>query len=402
MPEKTLLASEQAPATASVTIMEKPGSTIDAAQVRAITHLVASSVEGLRPENVVVVDVSGNMLASGESTSDSSAIAQVDTRRAAELQTAHELQQKVQNILDRALGPNKSVVQASVSMNWTEKETTTQAYDPATSAIRSSQQVMETYTTTQGTLEGIPGATSNLPTGSSSTSSNGQGVSYTRTDSTVNYEVTQIQTHQVDTPGQINKLSLSVLVDVITDTNQLASLRNVIGAAAGIDEARGDVLVVESLAFDRSYYTTQAADIKTSQNRDLYTNIAEIAVGVIATAAILWYVMRLLKNLRLSSSEAWTPVLKPVSEMALPSPGSRPQFGAGFDKGAEKYGRLAEGNARSQSPAHEKRMPKIELPTISPEFDQLQKAVTDLVESDPSSIAEAIQLWLTEDDHHNG
>jgi flagellar M-ring protein FliF len=409
LPEKSLLASEQAPTTASVTIMQRAGAQLDASQVRAITHLVASSVEGLQPENVVVVDVNGNMLASGNSSGESGVLAQTDTRRSAELQVAGELESKVQRILDKALGPNKSVVQASVALDWTQRETTTQSYDPATTAVRSSQDVTETYTTTQGTLDGIPGATSNLPPGATSSTGSGQGINYSRNESTVNYEVTQVNSHQIDTPGEIKKVSLSVLVDVITDTAQLDTLRNVIGAAAGIDETRGDVLAVESLAFDRSFYNTQVADMEAIQQKNMYYQIAEIAAGVLALAAILWYVQRLLKNLRLASSEAWTPVLRPVSEMALGSPAYRSQIGASSERQPSQFEHLAGALAAQSDPtkqgssqAADRRMPKIDIPAISPEFEKLQRAVADTVESDPSSIAEAIQLWLNEDENRNG
>jgi flagellar M-ring protein FliF len=409
IPEKSLIASDQAPTTASVTIKQSAGAQLDAGQVRAITHLVASSVEGLQPENVVVVDVSGKMLASGEATGESGALAQTDTRRSAELQVANELENKVQQILDKALGPNKSVVQANVALDWTQRETTTQSFDPATNAIRSSQDVTEVYTTTEGTLDGIPGAASNLPSGTSSTSSSGQGINYARNESTKNYEVTQINSHQIETPGEIKKISLSVLVDVITNTTQLDTLKNVIGAAAGIDTTRGDVIAVESLAFDRSYIDTQVAEMEVSQQKNLYYQIAEIAAAVLAMIGILWYVQKLLKNLRLASSEAWTPVLLPVSEMALPSPGSRSQIGSRTESNrAQLYQsnnsmatrNESESNAFTRSP--ERRSHKIDVPTLSPEFEKLQKAVSDTVDNDPSSIAEAIQLWLNEDEHRNG
>ncbi len=68
-PEKTLLTAEQSPTTASVMLQLNPGKTLDQTQVQAITHLVASSIEGLKPENVVVVDSSGRMLASGTGSS---------------------------------------------------------------------------------------------------------------------------------------------------------------------------------------------------------------------------------------------------------------------------------------------------------------------------------------------
>lgn len=415
LPEKTLLASEQSPATASVTIMEKPGMSLDAAQVRAITHLVASSVEGLRPENVVVVDVHGNMLASGEGTESNSLTAQTDTRRAAELAAASQLERKVQGILDKALGPNKSVVQASVLLDWTQRETTRQTVDPTQSAVRSEQNIQEVYTTTNGSIEGVPGATTNLPPGGEASLNGGGGVMYNRSESVVNYEITQIQTHEIEAPGEIQRISLSVLVDGITDTQQLETLQTVIAAAAGIDETRGDSIAVEALAFDHTYVESQVAEMEAAQRQNLYFRIAEIAAAVILLALILWYVLRLLKNLKLASAQAWAPIMKPVSEMALPSGLSQyPSYSPGLEQLAAGAGEAlqaipaggvtAQGLAveSSSMPSMERKLPKIELPTISPEYEQLQKTLDEIAESDPAGIAEAIQLWLAEDERRNG
>ncbi len=412
IPEKTLLSSEQKPATASVTIMEKPGMSLDAAQVRAITHLVASSVEGLRPENVVVVDVHGNMLASGEG-SEGSLTAQTDTRRAAELAASSQLERKVQGILDKALGPNKSVVQASVLLDWTQRETTRQTFDPTQSVVRSEQNIQEVYTTTNGSIEGVPGATTNLPPGGEASLSGGGGVAYNRTESVINYEITQVQTHEIEVPGEIQRISLSVLVDGITDTQKLEALQSVIAAAAGIDEQRGDLIAVEALAFDRSYVETQMAEMQAAERQNLYFRIAEIAAAVILLALILWYVMRVLKNLKLASAEAWVPIMKPVSEMALTAGvGQYPTYSIGLDQlgaGAEgaaqgipAAGFTPQGLPVEAPPPPERKMPKIELPTLSPEYEQLQKTLDEVAEGDPASIAEAIQLWLAEDERRNG
>jgi len=414
IPEKTLLTSEQSPATASVTIMEKPGMSLDAAQVRAITHLVASSVEGLQPENVVVVDVHGNMLASGEGMESGSLTAQTDTRRAAEAAASSQLERKVQGILDKALGPNKSVVQASVVLDWTQRETTRQTYDPTQSVVRSEQNIQEVYTTTNGSIEGVPGATTNLPPGGEASLTGGGGVAYNRTESVVNYEITQVQTHEIEAPGEIQRISLSVLVDGITDTQKLEALQSVIAAAAGIDEQRGDTIAVQALAFDRTYVETQIAEMEAAERENLYFRIGEIAAGVILIALILWYVMRVLKNLKLASAEAWVPVMKPVSEMALPSGvGQAPSYSITYDQlgmgtegmpqGVPGAGYTPQGlPSETPTPAPERKMPKIELPTLSPEYEQLQKTLDEVAESDPASIAEAIQLWLAEDERRNG
>jgi flagellar M-ring protein FliF len=406
-PEKTLLASEQVAPTASVTIKEKPGASLDTAQVTSITHLVASAVEGMQPENVVVVDVNGNMLASGDTSSDANSSAQSDSQRVAETLAARELQRKVQDLLDKSLGPNKSVVQTSVTLDWTQREKTTQSYDPITAAIRSSQDVTETYTTTNTTLAGVPGATSNLPTTvAGGTTTNGGNVNYNREESTKNYELTQIESHEVEAPGAVKRIALSVLVDGVTDAQQLATLKNVIAAAAGIDQTRGDLLAVETLAFDHTYTETQAADLAASQKNDLYFQIGTAVAIVLALALLMWYIQRLLANLRLRNAEAWTPILRPVAEMALP--------GAMGSMGPSLVGREMPAMPQIDSSIarvapepvlpepKQIQLPKIDIPALSEEDEKLAEILQELADREPANVASIIQLWLSEDDRRNG
>ncbi len=407
-PERTLLASDQAPTTASVTVQEKAGQHIDATQVQAITHLLASSVEGLKPENVVVVDMNGNLLASGQASEENLQLTKSDDRRMAETLASRDLKTKVQDILDKALGPNKSVVQASVVLDWTQRETTTQAFQPTESALRSVQTVTEVYTGTADNLAGIPGAATNLPQLSNTGTISGTSpVLYARRENTSNYEITEVNSKSVETPGQVKRISLSVLVDGVTDQAQLASMRSVISAAAGIDTLRGDTLAVESLTFDRSYYDTQAAQLKSDEQTQLYIQIGLVAAGVLLLLLILWYIMRLLSNLRLASAEAWTPILKPVSELTAPT------SAAALPLGARSADSLAAGDMFSatqtgkvetmpepkpQQPARpEFKLPKVEVsqaPTA--EQEQIQQAIDQLAEDDPAALADVIQMWLKE------
>jgi flagellar M-ring protein FliF len=389
-PDKTLLSGDQNPTTASITLQEKPGAQIDASQVQAITHLVASSVEGLKPENVVVVDVNGNLLASGSIDGETSMAAQSDSHQAVEQAAAANIQKKVQTILDSALGPNRSVVKANVTMDWTQRETTQQSYDPSATAVRSSQLMSETYTTDGTQMGGIPGASSNLPPIASVLTNTQQAGLYQHNEKTINYEITQVQSHEVATPGKIEKVSLSVLVDGVTDPNQLSALKSVIGAAAGIDETRGDTLAIQSMTFDRSYSEQQAADMNASQRNDLYIRIGEVVLGAIALLALLWYVQRLLSNIRLASSRNWKPILKPVAEIAGPmaSMGAPMEMAAMLDAAGKEARPLSEPKSRYEVP----------VPVISEEDEHLQRLVVKLAGEDPSTVAEIIQMWLNEDE----
>ncbi len=413
-PERTLLASDQAPTTASVTVQEKIGQQIDDVQVRAITHLVASSVEGMKPENVVVVDMNGNLLASGQPSEQTLSLNQTDDRRVAETLAARDLKAKVQDILDKALGPNKSVVQSSVVLDWTQRETTTQAFQPTQSALRSIQTVTEVYTGTADNLAGIPGAATNLPQVSNTGTVSGTSpLLYARHENTSNYEITEVNSKAIETPGQIKRISLSVLVDGVTDQAQLTSMRSVIAAAAGIDSARGDTLAVESLAFDRTYYEDQAAQLKSDQQNDLYLQIGLAAAGVLLLLLVLWYIMRLLSNLRLVSAEAWTPILKPVSELTAPAEAAAPSLPQGKPKPEElsalagdtltavqngKVETMPEPKPQFTLPAKpEFKLPKLEAAQApTPEQEQIQQAIDQLADEDPAALADVIQMWLKE------
>jgi flagellar M-ring protein FliF len=408
-PEKTLLSEDQAPTTAAITIREKAGQHLNVAQIKAITHLAASSIEALKPENVVVVDADGNLLASGSQDGGVSAdLAQNDSQHAAEQAASFELKTKVEDLLGKALGPNRSVVQASVVMDWTQRETTSQGYDPTTATIRSSQLVTEVYTTTGGLVGGVPGASSNLPTMTGATSGEDQNTQYARSEETTNFEITQTEVKEVKAPGEIQRISLSVLVDGVTDTVQLEKLQAVIGAAAGINQTRGDLLAVQSLDFDRSYYETQAAELEAQTQTDLYWQIGVMAAGALLLFLLLWYVQRLLTNLRLTSAQAWTPVMKPVAEMALPQPSfSMAGLGAADGMGelplsqpvaSGSFPGLGSVQPEPKQPEPIKiTLPQIEVPQISAEEEQMQRLLIQMAEENPAAVAEIIQMWLNEE-----
>ncbi|EKE22300.1 MAG: Flagellar M-ring protein FliF [uncultured bacterium] len=386
VPEKTLLSSTQDEPTASIMIKTKSGTALEAGQVRAITHLVAASIEGLKSENVVVVDSEGNMLASGATTgAEAAAAAVTDSRRTAELAAAKDIQYKAQQMLDSVLGPDKAIVQANVTLDWTQREVTSQTFDPTPSAIRSSSVSSETYTTDGSTTGGVPGATSNLPTPVATTTSGSGSTNYQKTDTTTNYELASTQSHEIIEPGQIKQISVSVLVDSITDPTQLNVLKNAVSAAVGIDATRGDSLSVESIVFDRTYYTDQAEELDAASKTNMYIKYGEIGGAVLLFVILLLYVQKLLKNLKLASNDAWVPVMKNVSDNALRAPQMAPMISPTIP-----VPQMATIATPVEMPAPKQK--------ISPEDEQMQKVMTRLSEDSPASVAEIIQLWLAEDE----
>ncbi len=394
-PEKTLLASDQAPTTASITIQEKPGRQLDAGQIRAITYMTANAVEGLTPENVVVVDTNGVVLASGTSDGSSGSISQVDSRRAAELAAANDVQKKVKALLDTALGPNKSVVQASVRLDWSDQEITTTTFQPTPNAIRSSQKTTETYTLDNTGTGGVAGATANLPTPvAGTTTTTGTPTLYERSEETINYEVAQVENRQIIKPGMVDNISLSVLVDGIEDQQQLQTLQTAIAAAAGIDQQRGDQISVQSLAFDQTYKQAQTEEMAVADRTRIITLVAEIIGGLLLLAALFWYISRLLKNLKVASVSVWEPVLKPAPELTG-------MAGGGLELAASTAGQqpapgLSAAAAKSSNLLQEATA-RISPKTTTAEEQKMQALITRLAEDNPASVADVIQMWLNQD-----
>jgi flagellar M-ring protein FliF len=403
-----------------VTLQTKSGRSLDNNQVQAITHLVASSVEGLKPANVVVVDTQGNLLASGDTASGAGGSgSQATDQRAAEQAAARQVQQKVQAMLDSVLGPNKSVVQASVSMDWSSKDTTTQTYDPTPSAVRSSQHVQESYTTAGSTTGGIPGLQSNLPT-AVPTLANGQTpLEYQHSEDTNNYELSQTQTHEVVTPGTIKQISLAVLVDGVSDTGQLNAIRSAAGAAAGIDTNRGDNLSVQSLKFDRSYYDEQQAAMDSAARTDLYTRIGTGVAAALLLAGLLWYFSRLVRRMHQTSSDTWKPLMVPGggAPPLLQGAGAQPALTGSLEALASVEAALQsapppagslpkEASAfKETKPAKESRPAKENKPAgpeaqqrdvLAKEMEQMQRGLAHVTEENPATVAEIIQMWMHE------
>jgi flagellar M-ring protein FliF len=391
-PEKTLLSGDQSPTTASVIIKKKSGGAIDSAQVKAIANLVAFSVEGLAPENVVIVDANRNAMVSlgGEEVENVSS--QTDNQRAAEIAAASEIQSKVQNLLDSILGPNRSAVEASVVMDWSQKEVTSNIYDPTQTVLRSEQTITEGYGDPNETTSGVPGAASNLPTPVATPTAETGTSNYYHSEQVANYEISQTQTREVFAPGKIQKVSLAVMVDSVTDEAQLESITSAVMAAAGIDTARGDTVAVNTMEFDRSYFEEQQVALAETEKSDQYMQIGIAAGAGVLLLVLFIYFARVLRNIRMASQAAWKPILMPVSAAAALQNGQASSTPAVVPDAVQ--------NALTEpaKPAEPVDSRIAQDGKGFPEDEQRARMISRLTEESPATIAEIIQIWLAEDE----
>lgn len=234
--------------TASITVTTASGS-LPEVQARALRHLVAAAVPGLVPEAVAVIDTVGGLIA-GEDDAQ-----RPDTAAAAR---AAEIRGNVERLLAARVGAGKAVVEVSVDLVTEREQITERRFDPqGRVAISSETEERSGSSTDPG---GQVTVASNLPDGDAAA---GAGKSQnTETKERVNYEVSETQRELLRSPGAIRRLSVAVLIDgqeltaadgTVTQQpraeEELVVLRELVASAVGLDETRGDVLTLKSLAF---------------------------------------------------------------------------------------------------------------------------------------------------------
>lgn len=272
IPEPELFEEKEKDATASVVVKLKSGERLSPSQIKGIVHLVAHSVEGLKTDNVEVIDIHGNVL------SDSIGKPFGTTKLEAQKEYERHLKRSIESMLERVLGPDKAVARVTAYLDFSKKEENSEIYRPVVGKEgipRSEQSVEEKFKGTGVAPGGVPGVTSNIPgyPGAS------QG-EYQRREQTTNYEVSKIKSHVLQAPGDVLRLSVAIIVDT-AQTNltprRISELQKVAGAAVGIDAKRGDQIEVIGMAFSTEIDDKERAE-RMREMRILYEKVAILLV----------------------------------------------------------------------------------------------------------------------------
>ncbi len=246
LPKESVFLTEKTSPSASVTVRLKPGRKLSDAQVDGIVHLVANSVEGMLPENVMIVDNAGNILS--RYTNDSGPGKAVSSQMEYQARLETDLSNRIQTMLERVLGQGKSVVRVSAEIDFSLMEKTEEIFDPDSQVIRSVQRQSEKTPTPQVAGENPEGGM------------NGEGRE--RSDEIINYEINKVLSKTVLPTGDIRRLSIAVAVDGIYEKDQsgkdvfqqrpkkeLDSLEDLVRKSAGFVAGRGDQVVMTCMPF---------------------------------------------------------------------------------------------------------------------------------------------------------
>ncbi len=235
--------------TASLTVVTANGG-LTSPQAKALRHLVAAAVSGLLPDDVAVIDsVAGLVPSDADNAAPNLAAAS----------RADEIRQNVERLLAARVGPGNAVVEVSVDVVTDREEVNEHIFDPQGRVAISSE--TQDKTGSSNGSDGSVTVASNLPNGAAGGAGSNQSQTSEKQER-VNYEVSETSRQIIKAPGSIRKISVAVLVDqeqlVASDGSitakprsdaELATLKELVASAVGLDEARGDVLTLKSLPF---------------------------------------------------------------------------------------------------------------------------------------------------------
>ena len=262
LPEKSVFIEDEGQSSASIVLKLKPMSILQPEQVRGIIELVAKSVEGLKPEDVTVVDTNSRVLneylAEGFDTGYSAVqIRQQELKRNFE----KNLETRIQRLLEKIYGMDKVVTMITAELDFNQKEVTRIEWGDE-GVVRSEQLSEEEIISSRepqtpvgeenrfpeqsiGDFEEV-GAGDTYPTQDESNQD-----SSTRTESITNYEVDKTEERIIYAPGRLRSLSTSVAVDSQLSQEKTESIKKIVAAAIGYNPERGDSISVMGMEFNK-------------------------------------------------------------------------------------------------------------------------------------------------------
>ncbi len=239
IPEDRLFDDDEPAARASVVV----GGRIDQGTVASIANVVASAIPGLDAMHVTVADTSGRVLNGGEADLSRDMQLQAEDLYEAQLELA------AQSMLSSALGPGRAVVRVTADLNFDELEQETVTYDADTQVILREQQLDEAFTGDNTVPLGTLGTAEEVTEAGELAGE--EGSAYLRQERNSEFGVPSTRTVSRQAPGRVERLTVAVIVDdSVEPAPDPAQLQTLVAAAVGIDETRGDSIVVESLTFD--------------------------------------------------------------------------------------------------------------------------------------------------------
>ncbi|HOJ43264.1 MAG TPA: flagellar basal-body MS-ring/collar protein FliF [Syntrophorhabdaceae bacterium] len=305
IPEKTLFTDREKSVTASIFLNLKPGRMLSKEQINGIVLFVAGSIEGLKPDNVTVIDSSGKILYKGGDSSSPVVL----THQQYEVQKNIEkkIEESVKSMLDAFLPAGKSIVRANVDLNLKKVEVFEEEYNPDKAVVTAMKKSMEKVTNKSARSGGVPGVASNVNGAQRNNISDEEKLTGSeRQDEQKTFELSKAIRKIAEPYGDIKRISLAVVVDgkyekvkegkkeVLKYTprsqKELQDIRNLIARAVGYNEERGDKIEVLNIPFETEPFADERKESFIS--RDMLLDLAKYGFYLVIAFSIIFFVIK--------------------------------------------------------------------------------------------------------------
>ncbi len=310
MPRRELFSREKQQPSASVVLQMRGPVRLTNEQIAAVQHLVASAVPQLTPNRISIIDNKGSLLSSGfEATDPISGIAtKADERRhRIEAQTSH----MIEELLERTVGFGRVRAEVNVAMNFDRVSTQTEEFNPDGQVVRSTNAVTESSASKDSEGQTPTSVGTNLPDANLGGGDNAsRNENQNRTEETTNYEITKTVTNLIREGGEVDKLSVAVLVDEVQSVDkdgkptstkrseeEMRLLATLVRGAIGFDETRGDKVEIIQMKFASFDAPEEELQLFFGMGKNDILRVVEILVlSIVAILVILLVVRPLLSR----------------------------------------------------------------------------------------------------------
>ncbi|HET7493635.1 MAG TPA: flagellar basal-body MS-ring/collar protein FliF [Bradyrhizobium sp.] len=327
LPERPLFSRETPEPSASIVVRVRGA--LEPQQIRAIRHLVASAVTGLKPQRVSIIDEAGQLLADGAAGATDNAVG--EERRAA---FEKRMRNEIEAIVSSVVGAGRARVQLTADFDYNKITQTSDKFDPEGRVLRSSQTREESSATTDN--NGQVTVNNELPGNQQNNGAPTTRDQSKKTEETNNYEISRITKTEVTEAGRVNRISVAVLVDGSYSKNekgemvyqdrskeQLDRIATLVRSAIGFDQKRGDQVEVVNLRFADAPVIAPLAEptgllgmLQFTKDDVMY--VIELGVMMLLGLVVLFMVVRPLVKRILA-----TEVVAPPSELPALADGSQ-------------------------------------------------------------------------------
>ncbi len=307
-PEPSVFVRDKVPATASVFVTLAPGRVLGEAQVRAIVWLVSTSVAGLSPDKVSVVDQSGALLSAGTTTGEAAQLGY-------QVKVEAMVRERLFKLLTPLLGGGKFTAEVAADVDFTRSEGSSERFGP--DQVLRSETASRVADPTPPPARGIPGALSNTaPAGASLTATPPAGAAPPpppgpapiSENTNRLWEIGKaVQVTRGDAP-RLQRLSVAVVIDPVAlgknGARDLGALTRIVRGAVGYDAARGDIVEVQLRGFAAPAAIPAASWLDKAQAVDNLPLLLGVGVATLGIAVAGYLLFRAQKTRALAASLA--------------------------------------------------------------------------------------------------